>query len=218
MRLRHNKTLVAQLLQHSAYVLPERIKKEGIGNIFSQNAPLFLELGCGFGTFSRTFAAKHPDKNILAVDVSRDVLSRFVREVEQSGQPWPGNLLLSDINIFYIGDVIGQEPCIEDIFVFFCNPWPKRTHNIRRLTHTRQIRQYKRFLKPGGRIYFKTDDRGLYEATLKYINECNCTLLYNSENFVQEEQFPLLCIQTEYEKKFRQSGQPIYAAVAENIG
>ena len=44
-------------------------------------------------------------------------------------------------------DVFGSNDKIERIYINFCNPWPKSKHNKRRLTHPRQLENYKQFLK-----------------------------------------------------------------------
>ena len=44
---------------------------------------------------------------------------------------------------------------IERIYINFCNPWPKKRHHKRRLTHTRFLDRYKNILKVWFRNSFK---------------------------------------------------------------
>ncbi len=41
------------------------------------------------------------------------------------------------------------------IYINFCNPWPRGKHKKERLTHPRQLEQYKTFLVPNGEIFLK---------------------------------------------------------------
>ncbi len=58
--------------------------------------------------------------------------------------------------------MLGKEDYAERIYINFCNPWPRGKHKKRRLTHTRQLIQYRDFLVDGGEIHFKTDDDELF--------------------------------------------------------
>ncbi|MBP5725943.1 MAG: hypothetical protein J6Y48_02595, partial [Clostridia bacterium] len=61
----------------------------------------------------------------------------------------------------------------ERIYIHFCNPWTEHPkHEKRRLTHPRQLMQYRTFLKEGGEIWFKTDDDTLFEDSLAYFELC----------------------------------------------
>ena len=76
--------------------------------------------------------------------------------------------------------------------------------NIRRLTHTKFLTEYKKFLKPGAEIWFKTDDTDLFNDSQEYFKECGFELefvtydLHNSD-FTQN-------LMTEYETKFTNLG------------
>jgi len=74
--------------------------------------------------------------------------------------------------------MLDEKDVIERIYINFCNPWPKDRHKKRRLTHTRQLQKYKKFLKSGAEIWFKTDDDELFEESLEYFKECNLEIKY----------------------------------------
>ena len=68
------------------------------------------------------------------------------------------NLLLIRMNAERILDSFSDTDVVDRIYINFCNPWPRGKHKKRRLTHIRQLQNYKTFLKnDGGEIYFKTD-------------------------------------------------------------
>ena len=101
---------------------------------------------------------------------------------------------------------------IERIYINFCNPWPKAKHNKRRLTHTKQLELYKKFLKPGGEIFFKTDDDDLYLATLRYLEEAGFTIYYKTTDLHNEQNVENVL--SEHEIMFMEQGIKIKAIKA----
>ncbi len=213
MRLRHKPKAVAALPRYSFYINePQKLK--GIWQeYFSKKRPLSLELGCGFGRFSAEYCTLYPNQNLIAVDRSRDVLVGACRLIHETSRDEHGNLLVCDMDAYNIENCLDETDGVENIFIFFCNPWPKRSHHRRRLTYPALLERYKKLMKSGAHIFFKTDDEGLYRASLRYFEECGLELLYNSENLSDDHQYEPLKIKTEYEQKFRSLGQNIYAAV-----
>ncbi len=59
-------------------------------------------------------------------------------------------------NIFDEGEV-------DRFYINFCDPWPKKRHAKRRLTHVGFLEKYRKFLKKPGELHFKTDNRPLFD-------------------------------------------------------
>ena len=121
------------------------------------------------------------------------------------------NVLIFSQEIMLINKVFSSEDVCERIYINFCNPWPKKKHKKRRLTHTRQLMNYKKFLK--GELWFKTDDDELFEESFEYFREAGFRIKFstwdlqgenNIENFV-----------TEHEKMFTDEGKKIKFLIAE---
>ena len=63
------------------------------------------------------------------------------------------------------------------------SPWDERAkHHKRRLTHPRQLTQYRAFLRPGGEIWFKTDNDALFMASKRYFAECGFEIAYLTDD------------------------------------
>ena len=114
---------------------------------------------------------------------------------------------------------------IEDIFEFgeirriylnFSDPWKKNKQAKRRLTHKRFLDRYKAVLKQGDYIWFKTDNKALFDFSLNSFAEENFKLenisldLHNSK-FEGN-------VMTEYEQRFSEQGMPIYRLEATYLG
>ncbi len=213
MRLRHKPKAVARLPQHKYYIENPTEHRGNWQKLFSKAGALSLELGCGFGRFATEYATLHPERNLLSVDKSRDVLVGACRLVEFTFGDDPENLRISDFDAYHIEDCLDRSDGVEQLFIFFCNPWPKRSHHRRRLTYPALLKRYQKLMMPGAMLYFKTDDEGLYRASLKYFDECRLETLFFTENLASDHGFEPLSIKTEYEQKFIERGQQIYAAV-----
>ncbi len=148
---------------------------------FKKEQPLYLELGCGKGTFMAVHASENPNINYLAIDIKDEVLVLAKRNIEEAFKEKDreiDNVKLMAQEIALINDMLGENDEVNRIYINFCNPWPKERHKKRRLTHTRQLDNYKKFLSEDGEIWFKTDDDELFEESLEYFNESGFEIKY----------------------------------------
>lgn len=214
MRIRRKKWAREELDNSKFYIdKPEEFKgtwKEK----FKNDKPLHVELGCGKGLFISTLASKHRENNYIAVDMIEAMLGLSKRNIELAyNNEYPENLFLIRANIEQISNVFSKEDKIERIYINFCNPWPKKKHNKKRLTHPRQLNQYKEFLTKDGEIYFKTDSDELFEASLEYFKESEYTIITKTYDLHKDNIFEENII-TEHEKMFSDEGIKIKALIA----
>lgn len=143
--------------------------------------PIYMELGCGKGTFAAVHGSKNKDINYICIDIKDEVLVLAKRNIEGAYTKENAsltNLKLMAQEIAIIDNMLGEDDLIERIYINFCNPWPKDRHKKRRLTHTRQLENYKKFLSKSGEIWFKTDDDTLFEESLEYFKESGLQIKY----------------------------------------
>lgn len=187
-------------------------------NSFAKEQPLHLELGCGKGTFMAQLAFNNPDINYIAIDIKSEVLAvgrrNIVKKFEENGREVE-NVLMMSWDIERIDQILTPDDEIERIYINFCNPWPKAKHKKRRLTHPRQLKLYKSFLKSGGEIRFKTDDEQLYRDSLEYFKECGFEITFSTEDLHSLKLADN--IETEHEKMFTEMGKKIFALNALNV-
>lgn len=195
------------------YIAQPREKRGHWAEVFGNGKPIWLELGCGKGGFASQAVVHWQDVNFIAVDIKNEMLVLAKRKIEEALK---ANSLTDEqvrvmiFNISHIEEAFAPEDPIERIFINFCNPWPKGKHKKRRLTHPRQLVQYKPFLK--GEIWFKTDDDGLFEETLEYLEETGFEVTYltrdlHASGFADN-------LETEHEKMFTEEGKAIKFLIA----
>ena len=213
MRIRHKPWAKPELEACQYFIDNPKEFKNKWRNCFKNNNPVHLELGCGKGVFTSEIAFRNPNINYIAVDIKSDVLGyarRYIESKYSEEKRNVENVLLVEYNVERILDIFGKEDKIDRIYINFCNPWPKAKHKKRRLTHTKQLNLYKQFLKPGGEIYFKTDDEELYLATIKYFEESGIEIISKTDDLKESEENIL----TEHEIMFREKGVKIKQILA----
>lgn len=217
MRIRYKKWARPELEASKFYIdNPEDKKGKWKEQFKNPEQPLHLELGCGKGQFIATLASSNLNINYIAIDLVDAMLGLAKRNIEtvyQEKNLQPDNVYLTRFDIERIPLILDAKDEVERIYINFCNPWPKGKHRKKRLTHTRQLEKYKTFLKPGGEIYFKTDDDDLFRASLGYLEESGFTILEKTFDLHQEPIFENN-IETEHEKMFSEQGIRIKALIA----
>ena len=170
--------------------------------------PLYLEMGCGKGVSTAQMVAAHPDVNFIVVDISPDVLGDARRNIVRACGENPDNVIILFADICLIGRILGPEDRAERIYISFCNPWTERPkHAKRRLTHPRQLIQYREALVPEGEIWFKTDDDDLFEDSRVYFDLCGFSQTWLTRDLAASGFSPNYV--SEHERKFMDLGVPI---------
>ena len=116
---------------------------------FNNDNPIYLELGCGKGTFIAVHGSENKDINYIAIDIKDEVLVLAKRNIEKAyteKDEEVNNLKLMAQEIGLIEEVFSKDDVVSRIYINFCNPWPKERHKKRRLTFTKQLEKYKTFL------------------------------------------------------------------------
>ena len=167
--------------------------------------------------FIAKLAHRNPNINYMGIDIKSEMLGLAKRNIEKEYGIAPiNNVLLMSHEIEIIENIMNNKDIIERIYINFCNPWPKRTHQKRRLTHTKQLEKYKVFLKKEGQIYFKTDDEDLFNSSLKYFEEAGFTIIKKTYDLHSEDNFWVNII-TEHEKMFSSEGIKIKAVIVSKV-
>ena len=176
---------------------------------FAKDQPLYLELGCGKGVSTAAMVYDNRDKNFVAMDITCNVLGDTRRNIARTyGEEPVDNVVIARYDIEYIRNVFAPEDRIERIYINFCNPWTKRPkYAKRRLTHPRQLMQYRDFLVDGGEIWFKTDDTPLFTESLPYFEACGFEMRYLTSDLHAAGFAPNYV--SEHEQKFTALGVPI---------
>ncbi len=184
--------------------------------LFKNNNPIHLELGCGKGGFISQLAVYNPDINYIAIDLVDAMLGLAKRKIEEEykmANRKIDNIYITRYDIERIDNILNKEDNIERIYINFCNPWPRGKHRKKRLTHIRQLEKYKLFLSDDASIYFKTDDDDLFNDSIRYFESSGFKIEKYTYDLINETSF-WENIETEHEKMFTEQGIKIKALIA----
>lgn len=160
-----------------------------------------LEIGCGKGGFILELAKREPDKKFVAVEKISDVILLAAEKVKRE-EIKNVKFLISDAERL---PEYFPEGSIDRIYLNFSDPWPRPKHAKRRLTAPKFLEIYKKLLSPDGAIFFKTDNRILFDYSLETFVQCGFRLeklTYDLHNSEYEDGN----IHTEYEDNFSAKG------------
>mgnify|MGYP002519147191 CR=1 FL=1 len=223
MRIRRKKNLEERLGAASEYLLradteildarAAREKKAYIDfeKLFGNADPVEMEIGCGKGGFIIELAKQNPDKNFLAVELLDNII---VMAAESAAVAGVKNLKFFTCGADYLARYVKEEG-IERLYLNFSPPYNGKRYENRRLTKSELIEDYKSFLKVGGEVLQKTDDKEFFDYSLAHFVKFG----FDTEDISKKlDSGEIKNVQSEYERKFRSSGLPVYALSAVKRG
>jgi len=169
--------------------------------LFDNDNPIHIEIGMGKGDFLLNMAINNPNINYIGVEKYSSVASVAIHKIKE--------YKLSNIKIF-IGDILNIPEYvfhkIDIIYLNFSDPWPKKRHAKRRLTHESFLTFYNNLFKNNCHIIMKTDNDDLYEFSKESFINFGYKINKDIKDLHKENIFN---IETEYERKFSSLGYTI---------
>ena len=180
MRMRKKKNLIPRMERCSDYLIQDGFGLRGRWRetLMPAASELRVELGCGKGRFTVETARLEPDVLFIAIEKVPDAM---VMAMERAAA-------LELKNVFF---VVGDAALLDSyfapeeadrIYINFCDPWPPKRQAKRRLTHRGFLALYRKALKMGGQIHFKTDNVPLFEFSLEEFPQAGYTLQQVTRN------------------------------------
>ena len=208
MRMRKKKNLIPRMERCGDRLIREPQSLRGKWrDLMPEARELRLELGCGKGRFTAGTAAAERDVLFIAVEMVPDAMVVAMERCVNEGLT---NVFFVDANAELLPDFFAPGE-VDRIYLNFSDPWPGQRHAKRRLTHGNFLKLYRKVLKMGGQIHFKTDNQPLFEFSVEEIPQFGFQLSEVTRNL--HENGPV-GVMTDYEAKFYQQGLPINRLVA----
>ena len=162
-----------------------------------------VEVGAGTGLFSVELASLHPDKRYVAIDVKGDRLQTGAYEAQRRGLE----------NVFFVrarADQVEElfvPDSVEQVWVTFADPYPKKRSSGRRMTHATFLKRYGVVLSPTGSLYIKHDNQAFFTWTLEQLVANSWVLKELSFDLHESELLEEYKIQTTYEQRWLGEGR-----------
>lgn len=209
MRVRKRKGAEEMLAEHPEIVVADPTAWKGKWQErFGNDHPIHIEIGMGKGNFITGMAKKNPDINYIGVEMQVSVVSFALDKIVEEQIP---NVQLLHVDGSALTEYFADSE-VDQIYLNFSDPWPKKRHEKRRLTSKDFLAVDETILKPAGEIHFKTDNQGLFEYSLASFSQYGMII---QQVWLDLHQSTFEGnVMTEYEEKFSSRGQRIYRVEA----
>jgi len=176
------------------------LKGNWASNIFKNNKPIALELGCGKGEYTVNLAKKNPDCNFIGIDIKG---ARFWRGAKTALEEGLSNCFFLRTQIELV-DYLFSENEISEIWITFPDPQIKYKRTKHRMTNPEFLQKYKNILQHDGFLHLKTDSEFMHGYTLGLLQGLGYEICYAHHDVYGNEYSPkeVTSIQTFYEKQY----------------
>lgn len=181
--------------------------------------PLELEIGSGKGTFLVQHARQARDVNFIGIEWSRAYWRYAADRCRRHGLQ---NVRLVRAEAAAFLRYYIPEACLRKVHIYFPDPWPKKRHHKRRLVQEPLLHDLHRALvaatTPGsGLIKLATDHESYFQWILEHVQRVHD--LFEQLPFDRPESAEdTELVGTNFERKYRQQGRPVYAMILRKRG
>ncbi len=208
-RFRENETFSNVYQPNRDEVMNDGFALKGNWNkeVFKNDNPIVLELGCGKGEYSVELARRYPNMNFIGVDIKG---SRFWRGAKTAVEENIQNVAFLRTQIELIENCFAKHE-VDEIWITFPDPQIKYKRTKHRLTNAEFLARYKNILKEDGIVNLKTDSEFMHGYTLGLLHGAGHKVLYANHNVYRNEGAPEMVtgIQTFYESQYLEQNKPI---------
>ena len=128
--------------------------------VFGRSAPLFVEIGFGNAQFLVALAQRHPEANVLGIEISLPSIKKAESKARHLGLPHV-RVVHGDARLTLWGGMPLKG--ISRLYLNFPDPWHKAAHHERKLINGRFLHLLATRMASGGLLEIATDDAG-YQA------------------------------------------------------
>ena len=167
-------------------------------NIFNNsNRKLIIEIGFGNGEILIDSALRNPDDNFIGIEVYESGIGQCLIHLSEKKL---SNVRLINEDAKDILNHSFKDQAIDQINIFFPDPWPKKKHHKRRLINQEFILLIGKKLKKNGCINIATDWDDYAEQIIDVFNKSN---LFKKTNNLR------LNLETKFERRGLKLGHKI---------
>ena len=151
-------------VQEEVHFHPERFPRLTSRELFGDDAPLDLEVGCGTGEYLCSLAQQRPQARFVGVDPVTKVLFFAARLAEEKKLE---NLRLLRASMHVLFPLLAPDS-IAAVYVHFPDPFV-RSRGEHKVLNARFFEAVQRSLAPGGTLSVVSDKPELFEEALRLV-------------------------------------------------
>lgn len=152
------------------------IKGHWGAEMFGNDHPIIVELGCGKGEYTIALAERHPENNYIGVDIKGARLWKGAKYATLNSLP---NVAFLRTRIEFLPALFATDE-VSQIWLTFSDPQMKSENS--RLTSPLFLERYRSIMVPGGIVHLKTDSRFLHEYSMAVVSANSLRLLASTKD------------------------------------
>jgi tRNA (guanine-N7-)-methyltransferase len=174
--------------------------------IFRNNNPVVLELGCGKGEYTVGLATRFPEKNYIGIDIKG---ARMWRGAKTANERKLQNVAFLRTRIEFINSFFSEDE-VDEIWITFPDPHSGGRNTNKRLSSPWYLNSYRKLLKNNGLVHLKTDNSELYKFTVAVVKQNELEIVFETDDLYSTD-LPdeILSLKTHYEMLFLKQGLKI---------
>lgn len=175
-------------------------------SVFSvpDSMPLDLEIGTGNGLHFSHRAIGRPDRLLIGLELKYKPLIQSIRRVVRAGGR---NARVARYNASLLTELFSPGE-INDVFLFFPDPWSKRSQHKHRLVQDEFMKALRAVQRPGAEVHFKTDSPEYFAFATERFRRSDYEILGLTEDLHRSE-FATGNFVTQFERLFIRQGLAI---------
>ncbi len=167
------------------------------------NKDTIIEIGMGKGEMLTELALKNKNKIYIGVEKYHTVAAKALRRANKLELK---NFFIICEDIEKLADCFNGN--VDEIWLTFSDPWPKKRHFKRRLTYKKFLDIYKNLLSNDGILKIKTDNDNFFQWSIEQINEYGANIIFETNDLHNSEKNEDN-VKTGYEIKWSEKGKNI---------
>lgn len=208
MSVRNSKRLPLETLAPYLFTMPATEQLLDLQQLFGNEKPVELEVGFGKGAFLVDAVPQHPETNYLGIEIEKGLALYVATRLAKRQFP---NVKVAHGDA---GRLLSQHlpaGSLSAMHVYFPDPWWKKKHRKRRVFNEAFAEQAARVIQPGGYLHIATDVAEYFQVMLGIVAQQTEFVL---EDAGREERAEEAKPETNFEKKARKEGRPVWRARA----
>lgn len=168
---------------------------------------VWLDLGCGRGSFVVEFARNNPQVLVIGIDFDPVSVVYTAQHITEAG-------LMNALALGASGDKLTQifgDGELSRIYLNFSTPFPRKKEAYDRLTTPERLKDYAHMLAPGGFIQLRTDSQPFYDWTREMLDAMSYNTLAAVDDCYGDASWGPT---TEYAERLRKQGAQVFGIKA----
>ena len=136
--------------------------------IFGNSNPIVLDIGFGMGQEIIDFSLKNTTKNVLGIEMYKPAIGNLLKNIYEKNIK---NIKIIEYDAYSVLNKMIPDESINEIHIYFPDPWPKKKHFKRRLLNIGFAEIIARKLKNSGEIKCATDNSNYAEQIMSVLGK-----------------------------------------------